>query len=327
MRVSGAQGPKTGRPPETRGDDVSVFRIVAGDVTEEQPRFARSLTGPQALPVAPDPIVAERCRTKSGGPSMTSRSPISHALHDAFARHVLSILEPLGFEHSKPAHTRPGLVAVGAIRVLAPERRAEATLWCDGGTGANLRVRIDRVEPIRDNVTWGEVELGLPWDDGASPNQRSIGSACAEFLPHESEARLRLAVEFIAGGIAANNTSLAAAFPELAEELEAARSTSRWQGALDRGRQLWEERHVRGDVETRTEPARVVFVGKGLVTVESVGTRFTFRFDTQGFDRKEPTWVGAWYKTPAGSYRAYTLVNGSRTWRFDVRGAWRRPET
>ena len=152
-------------------------------------------------------------------------------------------------------------------------------MWCDGGTGTNLRLRVDRVAQRGGLELTQQIALVVPWaKDPGRPGETSLDFAGQEFRPHESPERLREAIAFLAGGFAAGAPRLAAAVPELRREIEEAALSNEWRAAVDRAADAWRDRHVRGDLDARSVPARPVFVGSGLVTVEAEGERYTFRF-------------------------------------------------
>ena len=125
---------------------------------------------------------------------MANKSPVSAAFHLAFERHFMPLLQRLGLEPAKAIALRPGFVVALAVRPLGEARRIEATLWCDGGTGANLRFRFDVVEPAQGVECRGQIDLKLPWPNPDWPNPGSLDLAASEFLPHESVERLQLAL-------------------------------------------------------------------------------------------------------------------------------------
>jgi hypothetical protein len=252
--------------------------------------------------------------------STSKQSPESAALHEAFDRHFLPLLQRLGFATQKPKNVKPGLVVAFAVRPLDEQRRLEATLWCDGGSGHNLRFRFDLVEPVQGVECSRQLDLKVPWPDPNYPNPLSLDFSGGEFLPHESPDRLKMAIAFLAGAFALNADKIAEAVPELAEALREAQSEGSWRDAAARAGDLWKNRHQRGDIDERSVAATVVFVGSNLATVDAEGVRLTFRFDTRSFNRNLPVSVSGWYSTAAGTRAAMRLKNGEITWNFDQRG-------
>lgn len=248
---------------------------------------------------------------------MSPRTPFSDALHAAFDSEILPLLRRLGLESTKTKNVQPGLVVAAASRELSPTRRITATLWCSAATGMNLRFRLDIEAPVGGIGTTQEIGLHAPWIErrGGPP---SLGTDALH--PTESPERLARAIALIAGVLAANAETIAGAVPELAETVRSAAAEPAWQAAVARARALWESRNVRGEIEDREVPAKVVFVGAGLVTVDAEGVRLTFRFDTSPFDRAQPVAVSGWYTTPASTRVAGVLINGARRWRFDPQG-------
>ncbi|HEY1954166.1 MAG TPA: hypothetical protein VGH28_01100 [Polyangiaceae bacterium] len=236
---------------------------------------------------------------------MAGRSPFSDALHAAFDRELFPLLARLGFSRSKIDHVRPGNVVASARRPLDAERYVEAALWCDAATGAHLSFRLDVVAPGAGALLHHEVKLPI---------------STSELAAHESPTRLELAIAYVAGTFAANAERLANAAPELAPDVRRARETAEWKAAASRAKEIWETRHVRGAIDDRAVPAKVVFVGAKLLVVEAEGTRVTFHFDTANFDRSAPAAVSGWFTTPAGTRSATKLTNGTRSWSFDFRG-------
>ena len=93
-------------------------------------------------------------------------SEIAATLKAGFETHVMPVLGALGFTLVKPKNVRPGLVAVAAHRQLDGERRLEAQLWCDGGTGASLHLRAPS-----GSVAQHVLELvRLPYDEAPTLN-------------------------------------------------------------------------------------------------------------------------------------------------------------
>lgn len=236
---------------------------------------------------------------------MAKRSPFSDALHAAFDRELFPLLARLGFSKSKLDGVRPGNVVASAARALDPDRRVEAALWCDAGTGQHLSLRVDVVAPRGGVLLHDEVKLGL---------------STRELAAHESPERLELAIAYVAGSFAAGAEALARAAPELADDVRRARETPEWRAAAERARAIWETRHVRGAIEDCPVEATIVFVGAKLLVVQADGARVTFHFDTSGFDRGAPVFVSGWFRTPAGTRGATKLGNGAREWNFDFRG-------
>src|SRR5688572_18646934 len=124
---------------------------------------------------------------------MAKASPISAALNEAFKERFLPLLERIGFGLSKLKRVKPGLVAAMAARRLDDQRRLEATLWCDGGTGNNLRFRFVVIEPINGLECERQIELDVPWPDPAYPKPRGLDFSAGDFLPHENQDRLETA--------------------------------------------------------------------------------------------------------------------------------------
>jgi hypothetical protein len=243
-----------------------------------------------------------------------SKSPVSAAFHQAFAAEFMPLLQRIGLEPAKPSHVKPGLLVAQASRALKNGKCLEVCLWCDGGTGHNLRFRVD-VE------TTGQVDLNVPWPDPAFPNPRTLDFSGQEFLPGQDTEQLTKAIAFLAGAFAACADQLANAVPELRDHLETASREEPWLAAKHRAGQLWRTRHSRGDVDHRAAPARVIFVGANLVMLDADGVRLTFRFDTRAFDRGAAISVSGWFLTPAGTRRATQLNAGDKSWTFDVAGA------
>lgn len=244
---------------------------------------------------------------------MSLRSAAATALHEAFRAHWVPLLEKIGFTLAKPKHVKPGLVVALAVRALDAKRRLEATLWCDSGSGAHLRFRLDAIEPVHGEECSRDV--ALRWDG------RSAIDACArEFLPHESEERLRLAITFLAGAFAANAEQIAIAVPEIASDLRAAAVTASWRDSAARASALWQSRHARGDIDDLHVPGTIVFSGEKLVYVEAEGRRLMFRLPARQLDGSRPITVSGWCKTAAGTRVATKLINGERVWTFDLRG-------
>ncbi len=236
---------------------------------------------------------------------MARRSPFSDALQAAFDRELFPLLARLGFSKSKIEHVRPGNVVAAAARSLDAGRRVEAVLWCNAATGGNLSFRVDVVVPGAGAPLHHEVKLPI---------------ATSELAPHESPERLELAIAYIAGSFAGNAELLASAAPALAADVRRASETPEWKAATARAKEIWETRHVRGAIEERPVPAKVVFVGAKLLVLEADGARITFHFDTSKLDRSAPMSISGWFETPAGTRSATKLLNGPRTWTFDFRG-------
>jgi hypothetical protein len=251
---------------------------------------------------------------------MSKVSPVARAFHDAFERELLPLLGRIGLTRAKPKNVKPGLIVALAVRALEEQRRVEATLWCDGGSGANLRFRFDVVEPLQGLECSRQIELELPWPDPDYPKQRHLEFCGNELRPGESAAQLTKAITLLAGGLAANADRIARAVPELAHELRAAADDGAWRSAVERSAELWRTRHVRGELDERSAAATVVFVGSQLVSVDADGARLTFRFDARAFDRALPVSVSGWHRTPAGTRVARKLTNGATTWTFDFDG-------
>ena len=244
---------------------------------------------------------------------MSSRSAAATALHEAFRADWIPLLKTIGFTLAKPKHVKPGLVVALAVRALDAKRRLEAMLWCDGGSGSHLRFRLDAIEPVHGEECFREVALS--WDG------RSGIDACArEFLPHESEERLRLAIAFLAGAFAANAEPMAVAIPEIASDLRAAAANASWRDSAARASALWQSRHARGDIEELEVPGKIVFSGEKLLYVEAEGRRLMFRVSARQLDGSRPITVSGWCKTAAGTRVATKLINGERVWTFDLRG-------
>ncbi len=250
---------------------------------------------------------------------MGNPSPVAAAFQSAFEREFLPLLKLLGFVAGKPKKGKPGLIVALATRALTPESRLEVMLWCQAERPL-LRFRFDRVEPIQGVECSGQIALDVPWQDPAFPKPLSLDSSANEFLPTESPERLSVAITFLAGAFAASLPTRAQEVPELSEALRAAAATAEWKAAVDRAKELWEKRHMRGEVDEREVPATLVFMGANLVTLEAEGERLTFRMDTKALDRGLPWSVSRWIKNPAGSLVALRLINGKRAWDFDARG-------
>lgn len=251
---------------------------------------------------------------------MSAPSPVSQAFHEAFAQNFLPLLRRLGLSPVRPKHVKPGLLVAQAVRALDEQRRLEATVWCAGGSGDQLRFRFDVVGPQNGVECTRQIELPVPWTDASAPNPRSLDFSGGELRPQESVEQLERAIAFLAGGFAANAERLGAEVPELAAELASASKEAPWRAAAERAEALWTRRHVRGDVDDTERPATVVFVGAQLVSVDADGARLTFRFDTRSFDRAQPLFVSGWYRTPAQTRMATRLRSGARSWTFDLAG-------
>lgn len=251
---------------------------------------------------------------------MSKTSPAAVAFHETFDRAFLPLLERLGFARAKPRNVRPGLLAASAARPLGGARRLEATVWCDGGTGASLRFRLDLVEPVNGVECSEQIALRVPTRGAPEEMRTSLDFAGGDFRPHESIEQLKTALTFLAGGLAANAALIAEAVPELAETLSSASAEPCWMAAAERARELWSNRHVRGGFDDARVPATVVYASAQLVMVEAAGARQTFKFDARSFDRSLPVWISGRFRTPAGTMQATRLINGETTWQFAVDG-------
>ena len=252
-----------------------------------------------------------------------STSPVSRAFHEAVDRELMPLLARLGFARRKPEGVKPGLVVDRAERRLDAERGVEVTIWCDGGTGHDLRFRVDVVEPIQGVQCHRQIDLEVPWRDRAFARPVSLDRSGNELGPDETIERLAAAIAFLAGGFAANAERIAESVPELAGELRAAAQEPAWRAAVERAADLWHRRHVRGELDDRAIPAQVVFVGSQLLLLDCDGERHTFKLDTRGFDRAQPVSLAGWYRTPAGTRVATRLINGQKEWRFELDGSLR----
>ncbi len=251
-------------------------------------------------------------------------SVVSETLHAAFTTEFASLLRRLAMTPATLRSAKPGLVAALAVRDVGADR-LEVCVWCDGGTGTNLRLRVDRVAQRGGLELTQQIALVVPWaKDPVRPGETSLDFAGQEFRPHESPERLREAIAFLAGGFAAGAPRLAAAVPELRREIEEAASSAEWRAAVDRAADAWRSRHVRSNLDARKVHARPVFVGSGLVTVDAEGERYTFRFDTTGLDRGSPMFVSGRFLTPAATRRATRLTAGATSWHFDAAGTFMR---
>ncbi|MFL5321269.1 MAG: hypothetical protein ACJ790_16535 [Myxococcaceae bacterium] len=235
---------------------------------------------------------------------------MSRALHEGFERDFLSLLAPLGFTPgARPPSLRPGYVFVRAERVVPAEPTLSVELWCMGGTGDQLRMRVER--------DGREFAMKAPWKDPAWPNAKDLGFAASDFRPGESVEQLRIAIQFLAGAFAAAATQLGDSAPVL---VKAADSPS-WKAAAARSEELFRTRFMRSDLEERPSEGKFVFVGAALAVIEADGERLTFKFDTTLIDRSKPPMVSGWWKTPAGTKQASTLTVGEVTLNFDQSGA------
>jgi hypothetical protein len=175
-----------------------------------------------------------------------------------------------------------------------------------------------------------QIDLEVPWADASGlarqHDRREAATRAAldfsgkEFLPAQDVEQLRKAITFLAGGFAAAHEALANAVPELADSFRGASQEPAWIAARDRAAELWKTRHLRGEMDERSAPATLVFVGANLVTVASDGQRLTFRFDTNDFDRSGPFSLSGWVTTAAATRRATRLTAGRTTWHFDPAG-------
>ena len=173
---------------------------------------------------------------------MGTPSPVAVALQSSFEREFLPLLTPLGFAPGKLKNRKPTLVVALATRALTETRRLEATLWCDGARGSNLRFRFDVVEPINGVECTRQLDLKVPWPNPGHPKPASLDFSGGSFRPEESPDRLATAVTFLAGAFAASLPGFAGELPELAGPLQAASASPRWKQAVERARQMWERR-------------------------------------------------------------------------------------
>jgi len=252
---------------------------------------------------------------------MAQPSPVSIAFHQAFEASFAPLLKAIGLASSKAKNVKPGLVVELWSRALANDARLEVCLWCDGGTGDHLRLRVDHVTIVNGVECSEQIDLRVPWSDASAPQAQSLDFSGKEFLPRESTEQLQKAITFLAGGFAASSETLASAIPELADDFRSTKNVHAWTAAVERAADLWKNRHTRGGVDGRSVPAKIIFVGANLVTLEADGERLTFRFDTRDFDRNAPLTVSGWIRTPAGTRRATRLIAGDKTWHFDASGA------
>ncbi len=252
---------------------------------------------------------------------MAKASPVAVAFRGGVARHVQPLLEALGFAAASLENVRPGTLVAYWTRALPHAQRLDVTLWCEGGTANGLRIRLDVEGDVAGGVRPGEIELSIPWPDPARPRAVGLSLAVRELAPHESLERLEVALEFLAGALVVNAPAIAERVPVLAAALRSLQAEPTWQSAIERSALLWQQRHVRGELDARPVLARVVFMGANLLSVEADGKRLTFRFDTRAFDRETAIFVSDWYRTPAGTCVASSLTDGTTTWRFDPRGA------
>lgn len=255
-------------------------------------------------------------------PVMSTRSPLSQALHDGFDRYLLPALAPLGFVRAEvPTDHR----AVGWTVLMA-----ECTL------PSNARVRADisgtGTSPPRFALSGpaGGIELMCTRRDPAYPKATTISHAMSEFaalLEGRDEGVLAerhlLGLEFLAAELVAASDQLAAAVPELAPRIASARATELWRDSPGRAEALWNNRKMRSAVEDRPTEGAFAFVGTGLATVVVSGTRYTFRFDTSKIDRNATPIVSGWWTTPAGTLRPSTLTVGEVRLSFNEAGELR----
>jgi hypothetical protein len=251
---------------------------------------------------------------------MAKPSPVSVAFHEAFDSTFLPLLERIGLAAAKPTNVRPGTIVALATRSLAEGRRLDVTLWCDA-LGENLRLRVDVGFVAAGIPVANQIALAVPWPEPDAPGPTSLDAGASQFLPGESPEQLEKAIAFLAGAFAASSERLAAVLPELAETLAEAAREPGWSSARARAEQAWNTRKMRGEVDERSTPATLVFVGANLVSVDADGERLTFKFDTSEFDRGASIAVSGWFRTPAGTRRATRLHAGTKCWSFDPTGA------
>jgi hypothetical protein len=248
--------------------------------------------------------------------AMAKPSPLSVAFDDAFNTSLLPILRTVGLTSTKAKNVKPGLLVALATRPLLEGKRLEVCLWCD-----RLRLRVDVIRIVNEVECSEQIDLRVPWTDTNSPTPVSLDFSGNQFLPAQNTEQLQRAIAFLAGAFAGASGALAAALPELAEELHTASTDATWVDAKEQAANLWRNRHTRGEVDDRSCPATVVFVGANLVVVTADGERLTFRFDTNTFDRTASLSVSGWIVTPAGTRRATRFTAGRTTWHFDPAGS------
>jgi hypothetical protein len=252
---------------------------------------------------------------------MAKASPVSVAFHEGFQADMWPLLHRIGLVPTKPRDVKPGLVVARATRPLEGGRRLEVCLWCNGGTGDLLRLRVDIVACVDGVECSSQMNLRIPWTDESAPHPATLDFSGNEFLPGQSLEQLRKAIAFLAGGFAASVEEIVIAVPELADDLRTAATEPTWVRARARAAELWRTRHVRGEVDERRVAASIVFVGERLVTVDADGQRHTFRFDTKTFDRNAAVTVSGFVLTPAATSKATRLTSGTTTWQFDASGS------
>src|SRR5438445_146238 len=121
---------------------------------------------------------------------MAKPSPVAQAFHETWRRDFLPLLTLAGFASATRERVKPATITELVRRPLAAGERLEAWLWCDGGTGHSLQLRIDRVEPREGTEIFHDIELLVPW---ATDRPASLRFAAKELLPEQGLDRLTLA--------------------------------------------------------------------------------------------------------------------------------------
>jgi hypothetical protein len=268
-------------------------------------------------------LAGKPCYVWTDAKNLTRVEMASHTseMLAACVRHYLApLLAPIGLKEGPyPEPLSVGVVARALSRTLSANRTFYVTCWCDGGTGDNLRWRMD----VRDNVGWRDLSTIFPFERPGYPPARPVGgthTCLSEFQPFRGRRNFERAIQFLGPLLVTLHPQIAEQVPELREDIRVALTTDVWKAALEAAPRLWGARFVQGDIDPTEVPARVTFLGANLIVLDAKGERVSFKFPTAGIANVSTAVVSGWWSTPAGTRSATVLRIGDRRWIFDFSG-------
>ncbi len=247
-------------------------------------------------------------------------SRISEMLGDYLRQYVAPLLELIGLEEGPyPERLSVGIVARAFKRPLDERRTLYATCWCDGGTGDNLRWRLD----VREGAGWSDLSIIFPFERPGYPPARPLGgthTCLSEFQPARSPRNFERALQFLGPLLVTLHEQIADQVPELRADIRTALATDTWKVALEAAPGLWAARFVQGDIDATVVPAKIVFLGENLIVLDANGERVSFKLATAGIAKVSSVLVSGWWRTRAGTRSATVLQVGEQRWTFDFSG-------
>jgi len=235
-------------------------------------------------------------------------------------QYVAPLLAPIGLEEAPyPERLTVGVVARALKRALGDHRFFYVTCWCDGGTGDNLRWRLD----VHDKVGWRDLSIVFPLERPGYPPARPLGgtqTCLSEFQPLRGPNNFERAIHFLGPLLITLHPQIAEQVPELREDIRVALTTDAWKVALEAAPRLWGARFVQGDLDLTEVPAKITFLGRNIIVLDANGERVSFKLATAGIASSSTAMVSGWWVTPAGTRSATVLRIGDRRWIFDFSG-------